>query len=140
MTRATASHPVTFRRPSISPRRRVPVAGVHERALSVTVDPGELTKAQELFASMPTEALPARGPIAPGSPMPLAPNPLFVGRGDELLQVARALRGGGETVALSQVVASTGLGGLGKTQLAVELVYRFGRYFSGGVYWLSFAS
>jgi len=55
--------------------------------------------------------------------MPLAPNPLFVGRGDELLQVGAALKGG-DTVALGQVVASTGLGGLGKTQLAVEFVHR----------------
>jgi tetratricopeptide (TPR) repeat protein len=71
--------------------------------------------------------------------MPLAPNPLFVGRGGELLQVARLLRGGGHaTVALGQVVASTGLGGLGKTQLAVEFVHRYGRFFAGGVFWLSF--
>src|SRR5256885_561211 len=72
--------------------------------------------------------------------MPLAPNPLFVGRGDELLHVAAAVRGGDTTVALGQVVASTGLGGLGKTQLAVELVHRYGRFFAGGVFWLSFAS
>jgi tetratricopeptide (TPR) repeat protein len=72
--------------------------------------------------------------------MPLAPNPLFVGRGDELLQVAAALRGADTTVALGQVVASTGLGGLGKTQLAVELVHRYGHFFAGGVFWLSVAS
>jgi tetratricopeptide (TPR) repeat protein len=72
--------------------------------------------------------------------MPLAPNPLFVGRGEELLQIATALRGGSTTVAVGQVVASTGLGGLGKTQLAVELVHRYGRFFAGGVFWLSFAS
>jgi hypothetical protein len=52
--------------------------------------------------------------------MPLAANPMFLGRTRELLQIARALRGG-DTVALGQVVAATGLGGLGKTQLAVEL-------------------
>ena len=72
--------------------------------------------------------------------MPLAPNPLIVGRGDELLQVAAALRGRNITMALSQVVASTGLGRLGKTQLAVELVHRYGCFFAGGVFWLSFAS
>ena len=66
-------------------------------------------------------------------------NPFFVGRADELLQVAKALCGGDTTVALGQVVASTGLGGLRKTQLAVELVHRYGRYFVGGVFWVSFA-
>jgi tetratricopeptide (TPR) repeat protein len=102
--------------------------------------PARLAAAQALLASMPVDALPERGPLPGGSRMPLAPNPLFVGRGDELLQVARALRGGDTTVVLGQVVASTGLGGLGKTQLAVELVHRYARFFAGGVFWLSFAS
>jgi tetratricopeptide (TPR) repeat protein len=102
--------------------------------------PARLAEAQAVLASMPTGVLPDRAPLPPGSRMPLAPNPLFVGRGEELLQVAAALRGAATTVALGQVVASTGLGGLGKTQLAVELAHRYGRYFAGGVFWLSFAS
>jgi transcriptional regulator with XRE-family HTH domain len=56
--------------------------------------------------SMPADVLPERAALPAGSRMPLAPNPLFVGRGGELLQVARALRGGDATVALGQVVAS----------------------------------
>jgi hypothetical protein len=102
--------------------------------------PARLAAGQALLASVPTDALPDRAPLPAGSRMPLAPNPLFVGRGDELIQVARALRGSETTVALGQVVASTGLGGLGKTQLAVELVHRYGRFFAGRVFWLSFAS
>ena len=100
----------------------------------------DLAEALTLLAFMPTDALPPRASLPAGSRIPLAPNPLFVGRGDELLQVARVLHGGDTTVALGQVVASTGLGGLGKTQLAVELVHRYGCFFAGGVYWLSFAS
>jgi tetratricopeptide (TPR) repeat protein len=88
--------------------------------------PARLAAAQALLASMPTGVLPDRDAIPTGSRMPLAPNPLFVGRGDELLQIAAALVGGDTTVALGQVVASTGLGGLGKTQLAVELIHRYG--------------
>src|SRR5215471_3124095 len=103
-------------------------------------DAANLAEVQELLASMPTDALPERAPLPAGSRMPLAPNPLFVGRGGDLLQVARALRNGDTTVALGQVVASTGMGGLGKTQLAVEFVHRYGRFFTGGVFWLSFAS
>jgi hypothetical protein len=93
-----------------------------------------------LLATLPDDVLPPRAPLPAGSRMPLASNPLFVGRGHELLQVATALMEGDATVALGQVVASTGLGGLGKTQLAVELVHRRGRYFAVGVFWLSFAS
>jgi tetratricopeptide (TPR) repeat protein/transcriptional regulator with XRE-family HTH domain len=125
-------------------QRKALVAAARRRVLPVASDPelqktGNLT-AEALLTSMPTDALPDRAPLPAGSRMPLAPNPLFVGRGDELLDLVRVLKGGDVTVALGQVVASTGLGGLGKTQLAVELVHRYGRFFAGGVFWLSFAS
>ena len=98
------------------------------------------TDAESLPGSMATGALAPRAPLPAGSRVPLPPNPLFVGRGDELLQISAALEGGGSTVALGQVVVSTGLAGIGKTQLAVEFVHRYGRFFAGGVFWLSFAS
>jgi tetratricopeptide (TPR) repeat protein/transcriptional regulator with XRE-family HTH domain len=102
--------------------------------------PAKLARAQALLASMPADTLPDRRPLPAGPHMPIGPNPLFVGRRGELLHVASALKGADATVALGQVVASTGLGGLGKTQSAVELVHRYGRFFAGGVFWLSFAS
>jgi tetratricopeptide (TPR) repeat protein len=79
--------------------------------------------------------------------MPLARNPLFVGREADLLRLARALRGGGTaaigpqaTAAIGpQAAVATGLGGIGKTQLACEFVYRYGQFFAGGVFWLSCA-
>src|SRR5215471_3175285 len=77
--------------------------------------------AEALLASMPTDSLPPRAPLPPGSRMELAPNPLFVGRRHELIQLASALRSS------DMSISSTGLGGLGKTQLAVELVHRYGR-------------
>src|SRR5258708_29532533 len=79
-----------------------------------------LVDAAALLATLPSDVLPDRAPLPAGSRMPLAANPLFVGRGDELLLVPAALKGG-DTVALGQVVASTGLGGLGKTQPAAEV-------------------
>jgi tetratricopeptide (TPR) repeat protein/transcriptional regulator with XRE-family HTH domain len=118
----------------------IPAVSPGEALRPYSSAPAWLAEAQALLASMPTNTPPERGPLPVGSRMPLAPNPLFVGRGDELLQVARALLSGGTTVALGHVVAYTGLGGLGKTQLAVELVHRYGRFFAGGVFWLSFAS
>ena len=72
--------------------------------------------------------------------MPLAANPLFVGREEDLKTLARQLKEG-ETSAVGQVeiAAATGLGGIGKTQLASEFVHRYGHFFAGGVFWLSFA-
>ena len=71
-----------------------------------------------------------------GSRMPLKPNPHFVGREEDLLALAKSLMAGSIT-AISPIAAATGLGGVGKTQLAVSFAYSFGRYFSGGVFWLN---
>jgi tetratricopeptide (TPR) repeat protein len=65
-------------------------------------------------------------------------NPLFVGREADLRALATALKGG-ETAAIGQTAAVSGLGGIGKTQLASEFVHRYGQFFVGGVYWLNCA-
>lgn len=72
--------------------------------------------------------------------MPLSRNPLFVGRDADLRQLAEAFTTGG-TAAIGhlEIAATTGLGGIGKTQLACEFVHRYGQFFAGGVFWLSFA-
>lgn len=88
---------------------------------------------------LPVTEIPAPGPLPPGSQMPFRANPLFTGRETELQQLARALRAD-TAVAVGQMVVATGLGGLGKTQLAVEFGHRYGRYFPGGVFWLNFAA
>src|SRR5215831_3906886 len=72
----------------------VPAAPLGETSDPSSAAADRLVDADELVASMPMETLPPRGPMPAGSRMPLAPNPLFVGRGDELLHVAAALRGG----------------------------------------------
>ncbi len=85
-----------------------------------------------MLADMPAFSIPTPGPLPPGSRLVLPPNPLFVGRVAALRTLAQALKN-------NQTVALTGLGGVGKTQLAVEFAHRYGRYFPGGVFWLSFA-
>ena len=97
-----------------------------------------LAAANAQLAQLPTDSIPAIATLPPGSRMPFSANPLFVGREADLRQLARALKGG-ETVAVGQIAAATGLGGIGKTQLAVAFVHHYGRFFAGGVYWLSFA-
>ncbi|MCP4683918.1 MAG: tetratricopeptide repeat protein, partial [bacterium] len=76
--------------------------------------------------------------LSPGSRMPLSRNPFFTGRETYLRRLAEALQTG-ETAAIGQVVAITGQGGIGKTQLAGEFGHRYGKFFTGGVFWLSFA-
>ena len=69
---------------------------------------------------------------------------------DEAVRTAEFLRAGGpagtisgvvvlDTVAVGQIAAATGLGGIGKTQLAVAFVHHYGQYFLAGVHWLNFA-
>ena len=70
--------------------------------------------------------------------LPYRRNHDFTGRHQSLQRLAQWLlpaEEGSETCA----VAVTGMGGLGKTQLAVEFCYRYGRFYAGGVYWISFA-
>ncbi len=99
----------------------------------------ELKAALLKLAELPEREVPQPAPMPEGSRFPsIRPNPLFVGREDELKELAKYLKGG-ESVAIGQVAAATGMGGIGKTQLASEFAHRYGQYFAGGVYWLSFA-
>jgi tetratricopeptide (TPR) repeat protein len=68
-----------------------------------------------------------RAPFPPTLPpiwdVPYQRNMLFIGRDELLAQLATALQSG-EPTALSQPQAISGLGGIGKTQLALEHAYR----------------
>jgi tetratricopeptide (TPR) repeat protein len=56
--------------------------------------------------------------------IPFPRNPYFTGREDILRRLADSLRAG-ETVGISQPQAVHGLGGVGKTRLALEYAYRY---------------
>jgi len=71
-----------------------------------------------LAASAPRTALPAIWNI------PYARNPFFLGRENELTQIRYRLQVG-QAMALSQPQAIGGLGGIGKTQIALEYAYRY---------------
>ncbi|HVF59673.1 MAG TPA: tetratricopeptide repeat protein [Thermoanaerobaculia bacterium] len=116
----------------------VQVVNVYQDVRPQPVDAATLAAAEGLLASLPLDDVPSPAPLPPGSHLPHARNPLFVGREPDLRRLAAVLRGGG-TAAIGQIAAATGLGGIGKTQLAVEFAHRYGRYFAGGVFWLSCA-
>ncbi|MBI4759837.1 MAG: FxSxx-COOH system tetratricopeptide repeat protein [Chloroflexota bacterium] len=83
------------------------------------------------------EAIPLPADLPLGSYLPFPPNPLFEGRVPQLRALADSLLNHtGVGTVINQTV--TGMGGIGKTQLAVEFAYRYGRYFRG-VHWLNLA-
>jgi len=59
----------------------------------------------------------------------------FAGRVKDLWEIDDGL-GRCNTAVVQGVGLVVGMGGLGKTQLAVEYVHRFGRHFPGGVFWV----
>ncbi len=98
----------------------------------------EATARQRLLAGVQRErAKPATAPAFPtsaprrfpGTPpaiwnIPFPRNPHFTGRDDELRELHNALAAG-QATALTQPQTIHGLGGVGKTHLAVEYAYRF---------------
>jgi len=99
----------------------------------------ELKVALARLAELPENVIPKPALLPSGSHFPnICPNPLFVGRDDDLKQLACWLKGGG-LVTIGEEATTTGIGGIGKTQLANEFAHRYGQYFTGGVFWLSFA-
>ncbi len=81
--------------------------------------------------------LPSPKPLPPGSRIPFNRNDLFTGRARIMKAVAsHFIRKEATPSANSQVVH--GMGGVGKTQLMVEIAYRYGCYFHG-VHWLDVA-
>jgi tetratricopeptide (TPR) repeat protein len=99
----------------------------------------DLAEAKTLWQALPTEIVPNRKSsdipecsyFAQGM-MPSAKT-VFIGRDQELIDLARQLKKS------HTCIIATGIGGVGKTTLASEFVYRYGGYFAGGVFWLSFA-
>ncbi|HEY1011672.1 MAG TPA: tetratricopeptide repeat protein [Herpetosiphonaceae bacterium] len=97
-----------------------------------------LAEARELLDGLLSPEAPPITLLPSGARMPFAPNPHFVGRDAVLLAVTGALHGGAQA-ARAPRAAVAGLGGIGKTSVAVEIAHRYGGAFAGGVFWLSFA-
>lgn len=95
----------------------------------------DLMAAHALLASMPIDYPPDIAPLPTGSHMPMRRNPLFTGRTSDLAQLSTMILADGAAV-IGQIAVATGLGGIGKTQLAAEFAHRYGQYFVGGVFWI----
>ena len=67
--------------------------------------------------------------------VPFPRNPNFVGRSQELEKLHSLLQSG-ETVGVRPAMLS-GLGGIGKTQLAVEYAYRYQAAYPQGIFWVN---
>jgi tetratricopeptide (TPR) repeat protein len=108
---------------------------IYENVFPRPVEQASIDAALEKLSELPLHTLPVTDPLPAGSRLRAFPrNPSFVGREAELRGVAAVLKARGTATA-----AVTGLGGIGKSQLATEWVFRYGQYFRGGVFWLSFA-
>ncbi len=102
------------------------------------VDQDEATARATLLHSVKHERRkPSIPPVFPSSERPSFPgalpaiwnipyprNPYFTGREELLSRLATSLRAG-QTVGISQPQAVSGLGGVGKTQIALEYAYRY---------------
>ncbi|MCS7290602.1 MAG: hypothetical protein NZ699_15845, partial [Roseiflexus sp.] len=147
-------------------RRSAPAAHnayalAHSMSTSITLQKrsAPISDSDAHASALLLNSVPDPGPLPPGSVLPFAPHPHFVGRTTEMLALARLFLhrpqaamapvrneergqapGAFNSTGSALRVALTGPGGIGKTQLAIEFAHRFGCFFPGGVFWVSFAS
>jgi hypothetical protein len=108
---------------------------VYEQALPHPVEQTVLDAARQRLAELPLDTTAkVDSPPSDSRLPPFDRNPLFVDCEEDLHTIASLLKAGERAT-----VVVTGMGGLGKSQLANEFIHRYGRYFLGGVFWLSFA-
>ena len=91
-------------------------------------------RAKQLGRKLPEKDSGSPKGLPPGSTIPFPRNALFTGREKDLEKLSALCEpGSSNNFLISQAI--TGMGGIGKTQLAVEFAYRYGHAFKG-VHWL----
>ena len=71
--------------------------------------------------------------------LPFSQNPDFMGRDDDLARLHAIIASPGQGPIGIRPAGLTGMGGIGKTQLAVEYVYQHKDNFPGGIFWIDAA-
>jgi hypothetical protein len=107
-------------------------------------DTPELLVRAGVDASHVTLVGPARTKVAAAAAeapfiVPFPRNPDFVGRDGDLAQLHAALAGPGSGPVGIRPAGLTGMGGIGKTQLVVEYVYRHRDDYPNGTFWIDAA-
>src|SRR5258706_2361996 len=135
------SQSISGRQNAITQSGHATVNNFYQNLPSYRLDSDTLIRAQQQFAALPLDTIPAVTTSLPdGSRMPLSRNPFFVGRLDKLLALSTMFKEvDAERSDQARIVAISGQVGMGKTQLTSEFVHRYGQFFLGGVFWLSFA-
>ncbi|MGB3652731.1 MAG: tetratricopeptide repeat protein [Rivularia sp. (in: cyanobacteria)] len=89
---------------------------------------------REIIASLVRELQSPRKAATAVNHIPYAGTPNFVGRSDELTIIHEKLHQENNAVAISAV---SGMGGIGKTELAVKYAREYINYYPGGICWLN---
>jgi uncharacterized delta-60 repeat protein len=99
------------------------------------VRPG-VVASQVTLVGLAREKVAAASSLAPFI-VPFPRNPDFVGRAGDLTRLHESLAGPGSGPVGIRPAGLTGMGGIGKTQLAVEYVYRYKESYPEGIFWVN---
>jgi len=114
----------------------VVLGNITQSTVTIVQPPGGPPRTAPAPEPLPAEGtLPEPGPQRAGWYLPVSRNNVFTGRVPDLLALAAALLYHPQA-GVTAITALKGEGGIGKSQLAVEFAYRYGRCFHG-VHWIA---
>lgn len=137
-TLRAATDPVPISEPSLEERLKAfPLSPLYDNLTPLPVARDDLAHAVQMLNELPLDStsLTSSEQLPSGSLMPLERSPSFSGREQQINWLAATIKHAVQPSAAAVI----GKIGVGKTQLVAEFVHRYGRFFSGGVFWLNFS-